>query len=146
MFFCLFGGACLLGWMFQPQWWWKRNFSFVSKLKIDEPWRRVWHIYSLWFPAGTLTWSNRTAHRHWCTHFFLSRILYCPAVFGHFLAPPGNHPRGAIFPTVDSINQSSLDFHCKPFDRLIDWLIISQLWLDWFIGLVPHDLFKRGRG
>ena len=24
-----------------------------------------------------------------------------PAVFGRFLDPPGNHPRGAIFPTVD---------------------------------------------
>ena len=23
---------------------------------------------------------------------------------------------------------------------------MSQLWLDWFIGLVPHDLFLRGRG
>ena len=29
------------------------------------------------------------------------QLLYCPAVFGHFLDPPGNHPRGAIFPTVD---------------------------------------------
>ena len=29
------------------------------------------------------------------------RVLYWPAVFGHFLDPPGNHPRGAIFPTVD---------------------------------------------
>ena len=28
-------------------------------------------------------------------------LLYCPSVFGHFLDPPGNHPRGAIFPTVD---------------------------------------------
>ena len=28
-------------------------------------------------------------------------LLYCPAVFGHFFDPPGNHPRGAIFPTVD---------------------------------------------
>ena len=28
-------------------------------------------------------------------------ILYCPVVFSHFLDPPGNHPRGAIFPTVD---------------------------------------------
>ena len=28
-------------------------------------------------------------------------ILYRPALFGHFLDPPGNHPRGAIFPTVD---------------------------------------------
>ena len=52
-------------------------------------------------------------------------LLYCPAVFGHFLDPPGNHPRGAIFPTVDWINQSSVDFHCKPFGWLIDWLTIS---------------------
>ena len=45
-----------------------------------------------------------------------------PAVFGHFLNPPGNHPRGAIFPTVDSINQSSVDSHCKlSVDWLIDW-------------------------
>ena len=28
-------------------------------------------------------------------------ILYCQAVSGHFLDPPGNHPRGAIFSTVD---------------------------------------------
>ena len=28
-------------------------------------------------------------------------VLHSPAVFGHFLDPPGNHPRGAIFPTVD---------------------------------------------
>ena len=28
-------------------------------------------------------------------------ILSCPAVFGHFMDPPGNHPRGTIFPTVD---------------------------------------------
>ena len=29
------------------------------------------------------------------------KLLYCPAVFGHFLDPLGNHPRGAIFPTMD---------------------------------------------
>ena len=73
-------------------------------------------------------------------------VLHSPAVFGHFLDPPGNHPRGAIFPTVDKINQSSVDFHCKPFEWLIDWLTISQFWLDWFIGFVSHDLFLRGRG
>ena len=28
-------------------------------------------------------------------------VLYRSAVFGYFLDPPGNHPRGAIFPTVD---------------------------------------------
>ena len=41
------------------------------------------------------------------------RSLYGPGVFGHLLDPPGNHPRGAIFPVVDSINQSSVDFDCK---------------------------------
>ena len=74
------------------------------------------------------------------------QALYCPAVFGHFLDPPGNHPRGAIFPEICKINQSSVDFQCKPFGWLIDWLTISELWLDWFIGLVPHDLCPRGRG
>ena len=28
-------------------------------------------------------------------------ILFCPAMFNHFWDSPGNHPRGAIFPTVD---------------------------------------------
>ena len=45
-----------------------------------------------------------------------------------------------------SINQSSVDPHCRPFGWLIDWLTISQLWVDWFIGFVPHDLFLRGGG
>ena len=31
----------------------------------------------------------------------VQNLLYCLAVFGHFLDPPGNHSRGAIFPTVD---------------------------------------------
>ena len=38
------------------------------------------------------------------SHFMNSKVqnlLSCLAVFGHFLDPPGNHPRGAIFPTVD---------------------------------------------
>ena len=31
--------------------------------------------------------------------------------------------------------------------NLIDWLIDDiRLWLDWFIGFVPHDLLLRGRG
>ena len=45
--------------------------------------------------------------------------LSCPEVFGHFLDPPGNHPRGAIFPTVEWINQSSVDSHCKPLESRI---------------------------
>ena len=51
---------------------------------------------------------------------------YCSAVFGHFLDPPGNHPRGAIFPTVDQINQSiNQSIIRSRFFRLIDWLTIS---------------------
>ena len=45
---------------------------------------------------------------------------YCPVMLSHFLDPPGNHPRRAIFPEMWKINQSSLDFHCKPFGWLID--------------------------
>ena len=53
------------------------------------------------------------------------QIYYC--FVPRCLDPPGNHPRGAIFPTVDPINQSSIDFHCKSIGWLIDWLTISQL-------------------
>ena len=28
-------------------------------------------------------------------------VLYYPVMLSHFLDPPGNHPRGVIFPTVD---------------------------------------------
>ena len=38
-----------------------------------------------------------------------------------------------------SINQSSVDFH-----GLIAWLTVSKFWLDWFIGVVPHDFFYGG--
>ena len=61
------------------------------------------------------------------------RVLFCPAVFGHFLDPPGNHPRGAIFPSVDKISQSSVDLHCNPSGRLIDWLIDDKLTLTWLV-------------
>ena len=50
----------------------------------------------------------------------------CPveltATSRYCMDPPGNHPRGAIFPTVDWINQSSLDFHCKPLTWLVYWI------------------------
>ena len=65
-------------------------------------------------------------------HKFTYQILYCPTVFNHFLDPPGNHPRGAIFPTVDEINQPTKNDNKFPqrwskhfvidlFDWLIDW-------------------------
>ena len=64
-----------------------------------------------------------------------------------FWTHPEIIPVGQFFRRgIKSINQSSVDFHYKPFGWLIDWLTISALWLDWFIGLVPHDLFLRGRG
>ena len=52
---------------------------------------------------------------------FIINVLYCPAVFGHFLNPLGNHPRGAILPD-GRFNQS-----IKPrlslwtLGWLIDW-------------------------
>ena len=54
-----------------------------------------------------------------------------------FLHSLGNYTRRAIFPETCKINQSSVDFHCKPL-----W----SLWLDWFSGFVPPDLFLRGAG
>ena len=51
------------------------------------------------------------------------KLLYCPAVFGHFLDPPGNHPHGAIFPTVDQINQSINQAWVFIVDLPVDWLI-----------------------
>ena len=87
------------------------------------------------------------------------QTLYCPAVFGHFLDPPSKIiPVGQIFRRlIKSINQSiNQEWQQMPTTmvkalrsrslRLIDWLTISDLWLDWFIGFVLHDLFLRGRG
>ena len=66
-----------------------------------------------------------------------NQLMNYPVTLSHFLDPPGNHPRRAIFPEMCKINQSSVDFHCKPL-----W----SLWLDWFIGFVPPDLFFTGAG
>ena len=72
---------------------------------------------------------------------FKNRVLYCLVMLSHFLHSLGNYTRGAIFPGMGKINQSSVDLH-----RLIACLTVSQFWLDWFIGFVPPDLFLRGRG
>ena len=40
-------------------------------------------------------------HVHTLLCNYSIKLLYCPAVFGHFLDPPGNHPCGAIFPKED---------------------------------------------
>ena len=60
-------------------------------------------------------------------------------MLSHFLHSLGNYTRRAIFPDMGKINQSSVDFH-----GLIDWLAVSQLWLGWFSGVVPPDLFYGG--
>ena len=44
-------------------------------------------------------------------------------MLSHFLHSLGIYTRRAIFPEMCKINQSSVDFHCKPFHWLIDWLI-----------------------
>ena len=69
---------------------------------------------------------------------------YCivPLCWVTFCIHPGIIPVGPFSrKCAKSINQSSVDFH-----RLMAWLTVSQLWLDWFIGFVPPDLFLRGRG
>ena len=71
-------------------------------------------------------------------------VLYYPVMLSYFLHSLGNHTRRAIFPKMCKINQSSVDFHCKPFGWLIAWLTVGQFWLDWFIGFVPPDLSLRG--
>ena len=67
------------------------------------------------FPLKRLVWRYGTQceshfypeknHDHSPKRFHSSSlfgyVLYCPAMVGHFLDPPGNHPRGAIFPRVD---------------------------------------------
>ena len=52
---------------------------------------------------------------------FSSPILYYPVMLSHFLQSLGNYTRRAIFPEMCTINQSSVDFHCKSFGWLIDW-------------------------
>ena len=49
------------------------------------------------------TSENKSATRTWQKQIKIQNfsLLHCPAVFGRFLDPPRNHPRGAIFPTVD---------------------------------------------
>ena len=64
-------------------------------------------------------------------------VLYYPVMLSHFLHSLGNYTRGAIFPEMCKINQSSADCHCRSL-----W----SLWLDWFVGFVPPDLFLRRGG
>ena len=68
---------------------------------------------------------------------FLSRrlnICIIPLCWVTFCIHSGIIP-WAIFPEMCKINQSSVNFYCKPL-----W----SLWLDWFSGLVPPDLFYGG--
>ena len=55
--------------------------------------------------------STKNLARHFCITSYMiihNRLftLYCPVMFNHFLDPPGNHPRRAIFPEMCKINQS----------------------------------------
>ena len=85
--------------------------------------------------TGSCAVSHRFLFQHidfWLYHFLDMRktkndtfhlffILYYPVVLSHFLHSLGNYTRGAIFPETCKINQSSIDFHCKPLGWLIDW-------------------------
>ena len=42
-------------------------------------------------------------------------VLCCPVLLSHFLHSLGNYTRRAIFSEMCKINQSSVDFDCKPF-------------------------------
>ena len=44
----------------------------------------------------------------------LRLILYHPVMLSHYLHSLGNYTRRAIFPEMCKINQSSVDYHCKP--------------------------------
>ena len=72
----------------------KFNLLFMSFLVPVECW---WRCISIPFDRGCC-FLPLVMH-------FLSMWARChvffPAVFGYFLDPPGNHPRGAMFPTVD---------------------------------------------
>ena len=107
----------------------RRDWCSVSR------WSRMQICAQSWKPTHTALLKTSVAvcklmpiQNHRCPW------LYCivPRCSVTFLDPPGNHPRGAIFPTVDYINQSSVDFHCKPFGWLIDWLTM-KLTLTWLV-------------
>ena len=50
-----------------------------------------------------------------------------------FSTHPEIIPVGQFFRWIQSINQSSVDFHCKPFGWLVDWLIDEKLTLTWLV-------------
>ena len=93
------------------------RINFIQTVFWISSSERVSDFFSFFF------WSRTSTFRklRWKKMY----VVYCPAVFGHFFDPPGNHPRGTIFPDMCKINQSSVDLYCKPFGRLIDWLMIS---------------------
>ena len=80
-----------------------------------------------WFLA--LTW--------FILHWLMSKYRVAPRCSVTFWTHPEIMPVGQFFRQWILRRRSF---------RLIDWLTISSLWLDWFIGFVPHDLFLRGRG
>ena len=79
------------------------------------------------------------------------QIYYCivPRCSGTVWTHPEIIPVGHFFRRwIKSINQSSLDFHCKPFDWLIDWLIDDKLTLNWLVYWIrtARSVVLRGRG
>ena len=132
------------------------DFNFISLLFVVLTWHMPWLLTVLMISISITQQSNNdpTVQRlcvgDWVgslkqiiesTVIRKTNVLYYPIMLSHFLHSLGNYTRRAIFPEMRKINQSSVNLH-----RLIAWLTVSQFWLDWFIGIVPSDLFLRGRG
>ena len=114
----------------------EQRISVILQLRVFEPQR---------IGIMEIKWNNR--NNGLFIKLFLSETLFGSklevksktksTLLSRYVVLLGNYTRGAIFPEMCKINQSSVDFHCKP---------LYSLWLDWFIGFVPPDLFLRGRG
>ena len=71
-----------------------RSFQLIDWL-IDHKSTLTWLVYWIRAARSVFTGGGANVTEH------CGKIQYCPAVFGHFLDPLGNHPHRAIFPTVD---------------------------------------------
>ena len=75
----------------------QENFDSLAEQDPIVGWNIQKHLH-----AGNQTRLTQTQQEICHFHFNIFITLhYCPAVFGHVLDPPGNDPRGAIFPTMD---------------------------------------------
>ena len=163
--------VCSLVWLPVP------IFSLISMRRVmrNTPcWRAPWHwpisswmadqgmVLLIFFPAGLLFTTDLFYKKKevetwffWIQKIHCFRIVYCPAVFGHFLDPLGNHPVGQFFRRWILRSRSF---------RLIDWLVywICTAWsfftgagLKWpsttgqynnwlqFIGQQKHSTFQE---